>query len=212
VTLRTSLSTQILLTLSMIVWTLWRVSTMPDTVPVHWGINGQADRFGSKWESALIMPIIMITMIGLTVILPAISPKNFEIERFRSTYAYIMLLCNIMMSAMHILILEASAGSKVDIGRFIVAIIFAFFALLGNVMGKVRQNFYIGIRTPWTLSNERVWDESHRRAGRLWFFGGIAGAILALVGLPVPGSIALLIIMSFVPIIDSYLISKRIGA
>jgi uncharacterized membrane protein len=212
VTLRTSLSTQILLTLGMIFWTLWRVSSMPDTVPVHWGINGQADRFGSKWESAIIMPIIMITMIGLTVILPAISPKNFEIERFRSTYAYIMLLCNIMMSAMHILILEASAGSKVDIGRLIVAIIFAFFALLGNVMGKVRQNFYIGIRTPWTLSNERVWDESHRRAGRLWFFGGITGAILALVGLPVPGSIALLIIMSFVPIIDSYLISKRIGA
>ena len=208
-TLRTSLSTQILLTLSMIFWTLWRVASMPDTVPVHWGINGQADRFGSKWESAIIMPIIMIAMVGLTVVLPRISPKNFEIERFRSTYAYVMLLCSIMMTAMHILILEASAGSQVDMGRFIVAIIFAFFALLGNVMGKIRQNFYVGIRTPWTLSNERVWDESHRRAGRLWFFGGIAGAILALLGLPVPGSIALLVVLSFVPIIDSYLISKR---
>ena len=207
--IRTSLQIQICIFLLIVAWTLWRVAGLPDTVPVHWNINGQVDRYGSKWESALIMPIVLLVTIPLTVILPRISPKNFEMERFRSTYAYIMLLVSILMAALHVVIMESSAGTKFDMVRWMMAVLFAFFALLGNVLGKIRQNFYMGIRTPWTLANERVWDESHRRAGRLWVAGGVVGLIMALAGLPLLGSIAILLALAFVPIVDSYFISKR---
>ena len=69
-----------------------------------------------------------------------------------------------------------------DIGRALIGGMFLFFALLGNVMGKVRKNFYIGIRVPWTLASDRVWNDTHRLAAWLMVGGGILGFLLVILG------------------------------
>jgi len=69
------------------------------------------------------------------------------------------------------------------VGRAIIGGVCLLLALLGNLMGKVRRNFYIGVRTPWTLANERVWNATHRFAGKTLVAGGLAGLALTVAGL-----------------------------
>ena len=120
----------------------------------------------------------------LFAFLPALSPKNFEVDSFRSTYLYIMVLMIGLFAYIHGGdpagdLAEVQQGQKfMDIGRALIGGMFLFFALLGNVMGKVRKNFYIGVRVPWTLASDRVWNDTHRLAAWLMVGGGILGFVM----------------------------------
>ena len=208
---RVSLLIQLCLFAILTAWTLWRLGPMPDIVPVHWGISGKLDRYGSKWEAAWIMPVMLLFMAGMTVVLPKISPRKFDISRFSSTYNYVMVLVSLMMGVLHVIIIQASAGAKFDITQVMMAVMFIFFALMGNVMGKVKQNFFMGIKTPWTLADEQVWDDTHRYAAYLWFVGGIVGALLSVLGVPLVALIAILLVISFLPVIRSYQLYRKLG-
>jgi uncharacterized membrane protein len=96
--------------------------------------------------------------------------------------------------------------------RTMMFVLFAFFALLGNVMGKIKRNFFMGIRTPWTLADERVWHATHRYAGRLWLVGGTIGAIAALIGLPFSFGIGFLLVIAFLPVFKSYFLYLRLDS
>ena len=106
---------------------------------------------------------------------------------------------------------EVRQGPKfMDIGRALVGGMFLFFALLGNVMGKVRKNFYIGIRVPWTLASDRVWNDTHRLAAWLMVGGGIVGFLLVILGLPIVWSIAVMIATFLVPVVYSFVHYKAL--
>jgi uncharacterized membrane protein len=183
---------------------------LPDRVPTHWGLNGKPDAWGSPVFGLWFGPAIVGFLMLLTWVLPKISPRQFDIQRFSRTYGALMFILSLMMTAMHVLILHASAHETVDIGRAILIVLGLFFALFGNMMGKVRRNFYMGVRTPWTLASERVWDTTHRHAGVLWFFGGLVIAFLALLGVPQYVGLPLILILAFWPIVDSYLLYRRL--
>ena len=184
---------------------------LPATVPTHWNIEGKIDQYGSKLTAVLTGPILILMGIGLTLLLPKISPKRYEISNFEQTFAYAMVLVSGLFMFLSYVILRASAGGKSDIGETIMFGLFLFFAFTGNILGKVRRNFFMGIRTPWTLASEPVWDATHRLAGKIFFYGGIAGAILALLGLPMWGSLTLILVLSLWPVIQSYFIYQKIG-
>ena len=97
-----------------------------------------------------------------------------------------------------------------DIGRALIAGMFLFFALLGNVMGKVRKNFYIGIRVPWTLASDRVWNDTHRLAAWLMVAGGIIGFLLVIAGLPIVWSIGVLLVTFLIPVVYSFVHYKAL--
>jgi len=88
-----------------------------------------------------------------------------------------------MMGYFSAVIVWAGVGHRLDVGRAIIGGVCLLLALLGNLMGKVRRNFYIGVRTPWTLANERVWNATHRFAGKTLVAGGLAGLALTVAGL-----------------------------
>lgn len=184
---------------------------LPATVPTHWNIEGKIDQYGSKLTAVLTGPILILFGIGLTLLLPKISPKRYEISNFEQTFAYAMVLVSGLFMFLSYVILRASAGGKSDIGETIMFGVFLFFAFTGNILGKVRRNFFMGIRTPWTLASEPVWDATHRLAGRIFFYGGIAGAILALLGMSMWGSLTLILALSLWPVIQSYFIYQKIG-
>jgi uncharacterized membrane protein len=94
-----------------------------------------------------------------------------------------MLLVFCMMAYVFAVMLWANCGRAIDMGRAISCGICLFFVLIGNVLGKLRRNFYVGVRTPWTLADERVWNATHRFAARTFVAGGLIGLVLSIAGL-----------------------------
>jgi uncharacterized membrane protein len=186
----------------------WLAPTLPDQIPTHWNIRNEVDGYGGKW-TLFLMPIIMSILLVFFYFLPALSPKAFSVDTFRPTYLYIMLLVVGLFAYIQGVLLytvqqSVAKGPPVPFGQVFIAGMFLFFGLMGNVMGKVRKNFYIGIRVPWTLASDRVWNDTHRMAGWLWVVAGLVGFGLVILGVPIFIPIGLLIVVAFIPILYSF--------
>jgi uncharacterized membrane protein len=165
----------------------WLYPSLPQQVPTHWNIKGEIDGYGNKDWALFLLPGMMVPLIVLFYFLPALSPKHFEVDSFRSTYLYIMVLVTAMLAYFHGLTLYAvwkatQHTGAFDLTRPMIAGMFLFFALLGNVMGKIRKNFYIGIRVPWTLASDRVWNDTHRLGAWVMVTSGLVGFVLTIAG------------------------------
>jgi uncharacterized membrane protein len=156
---------------------------LPERIPTHWNAAGEVDGWGSKpW--AFLTPAILIGLLGLLRLLPWLSPRHFEIDTFRSTYAFIVLLITVLLAYIHLLTLLPPLGYPIRIERAMIGGMMLFFILLGNELGKVQRNFFVGVRTPWTLASDRVWTETHRLAAHLSVATGVLGLLSILSGLP----------------------------
>jgi uncharacterized membrane protein len=189
-------------------WILY--PALPDRIPVHWNIHGQVDGWADKRVAIYLMPGVMALLVGMLVALPWLSPRNFAIEPFGGTFNAMLLLCTALVGFVHGVMLQAALHPEMDSGRVLVIGLFVFFALLGSGLGRVRRNFWIGIRTPWTLASDAVWDATHRLAARVLVATGILGALGMGLGLPVAVSFTLLLLAPLVPIFYSLWLSKRL--
>jgi immunity protein, SdpI family len=194
--------------------TAWLYGSLPERIPTHWNIRGEVDGYGGKW-TLFIFPVTMVGMLALFHYLPALSPKQFDVNSFRSTYLYIMVLCIGLFAYMHGVMLyavhqAAMKQASVDLGRAFIAGLFLFFALMGNVMGKVRKNFYIGVRVPWTLASDRVWNDTHRLAAWVFVAAGVIGFGMIVLGVPIIYPIVVLVLSAFVPVIYSFVHYKSL--
>jgi uncharacterized membrane protein len=183
---------------------------LPQTVPTHWNIHGQADGFGDKSFGLFMMPVVMVLLLGLFRLLPWLSPRRFGVDEFRSTWLFVMLLVVALMGYIHAMMLWTLWRGPIDITRAFTAGLFIFFALCGNVLGRVKRNFYIGVRTPWTLASERVWTDTHRMTARLFVASGVLGVAAILLGMPGWMSIALILLISMIPVVYSLVLYKRL--
>jgi uncharacterized membrane protein len=139
-----------------------------------------------------------------------VARRNFAIEPFRGTFNPMMLLSVALMGFVHVVMLQAALHPEMDSGRVLVTGFFLFFALMSSMLGKVRRNFWIGIRTPWTLASDAVWNATHRLARWVLVATGILGAAAIWQGLPVAHCFALLMLAPLIPIFYSLWISKRL--
>lgn len=182
---------------------------MPDRIPIHWNIKGQVDGYGSRAVGLFLMPAVMAGMALLFAALPALSPKNFEVDTFRSSYLFVVLICTALFGYIHGVALvsawqEVKGGPHVDMPRILIGGMMLFFCMLGNVMGKIRRNFYIGVKTPWTLASDRVWNDTHRLAAWLMVGAGAGGFCMVIAGLPILIPLAILIVAALYPVGYSY--------
>ncbi len=182
---------------------------LPNMVPLHWDVHGNVNRWGPKW-SLFMFPAMMIGTVGLFAALPWLSPRKFEVESFPETYLYIMIIMVAMFAYIEILILIWSLGFQLDIGRAVEGGVCLLIALLGNVLGKVRRNFFVGIRTPWTLANERVWYRTHRLAARTFFAGGLLGLMAVLFRAPFWLPVTAILAAAFIPVVYSLICYKQL--
>lgn len=161
---------------------------LPSVVPTHWNAHGQVNSMGPKWTLFLLGPGMMVGIVLMFAALPWLSPKKFELDSFRDTYLYIMIVVVAMLAYCHLLILMSAlawiAHITVDVSRAIEGGVCLLIALMGNVLGKVRRNFYVGIRTPWTIADERVWNKTHRLAAKTSFTAGIIGLVEVILHTP----------------------------
>lgn len=183
---------------------------LPNTVPMHWDAHGQVNGWGPKWSLFVIDPGIMAGILLLFSVLPWLSPRQFEVDSFRSTYLYIMVVILAIVAYVHALILAASLSWVVDVSRAIMGGVSLLIALLGNVLGKVRRNFYVGVRTPWTIANEHVWNATHRFAAKTFFAGGLAGLLFVILNAPFWLSMAAILTGALAPAVYSLVFYKQL--
>jgi len=200
----------ILLTAAVLVATVVAYPHLPDLVATHWNVHNQANGYSPKWALFLIGPGLMTGTMLLMYFLPWLSPKHFEVDSFRSTYLQVMLMLVAMLAYFSAVMLWADVGHPLNVGRAMVGGVCLLYALLGNVMGKVRRNFYIGVRTPWALANERVWNATHRFAAKTMVAGGLVGLGLTAAG--VDGWPVFVPIMAgaLVPVVYSLIFYKQL--
>lgn len=157
---------------------------LPASIPTHWNLQGQADGYSSKQFGAALLPLMMLLTLALSWLLPWLSPRRFEIDPFRSTFEFIIILLIALFGYLHFVILWSACRGGWDGSRLAIGGVMVLFVLLGNVLGKVRRNFWIGIRTPWTLADERVWNDTHRMGGKVFAAAGAFGLFAVLFGAP----------------------------
>jgi len=181
---RVYFSLSVAVVLATLAVSAWFYPGLPERVPMHWNIHGQVDGYGPKSVAAFLMPGVMAALLALFLALPWLSPKHFELDSFRDTYWFIVLILTGLIAYIQGVTLWAAAGGKVDVLRAILAGLTLMFGLIGNVLGKVRRNFWVGVRTPWTLASERVWNDTHRLAGRMFVAAAGIGFVMLLLPLP----------------------------
>jgi uncharacterized membrane protein len=186
-------------------------SRLPERVPVHWGISGTPDRYGSRLEGAFLLPGIMAALLALLWWFPSRDPRAANIAKFRDSYDLIVASLMAFMTALHVLLLGSALGWPVNVTTVVLLGVGVLFVILGNVMPRARSNFIFGIRTPWTLSNEMVWSRSHRVGGFAMVAAGLVTIASAFVGEPWGYIIAFasLMVAGIVPIVYSYLLWSR---
>lgn len=207
-----------LLAALIIVTYTWLNLPEMDRYPLHWGPDGQPDRFGSKKDVLVnlgIFPIGMIFMLGLFWFMPRIEPLRENLQASMKAYNLVWVFVMVFFVGMTGLIsasyLTEGGASMAVSPRLIVIAMAVLFIGIGNVLGKVRQNFMFGIRTPWTLSSELSWEKTHRVGGRLFVLVGVLSFITAIIApnMAIGVFTASLLMMVAVVFAYSYIIWKN---
>jgi uncharacterized membrane protein len=184
---------------------------LPAAIPVHWDIHGRVDGEIAKPWGVFVYPIAISVLALLATVLPAISPWGFRIERFARAFQLIVMATIVFIAALMAFVFAPAIGISIATGRAVPAAAGVLLIVIGNVMGKVTHNFFVGVRTPWTLASDEVWSRTNRLTGRLLVLSGIALTVTAVLGIDllVP-LVGILAVIAIVPIGYSYLLYRRL--
>ncbi len=144
----------------------------PEQVPIHWNMAGEVDNFGSRTTAAFLFPAIIFGMYLLFLLLPYIDPKKERYAQFRKIYHVFKTFIIFFMVAIYFITSLNALGYKIPVGLWTPVLVGLLFIIIGNYMSKIKSNWFIGIRTPWTLSSEEVWNKTHRLGGKVFILGG----------------------------------------
>ncbi len=177
---------------------LW--NQLPEQMASHWDVNDQVNGYMPKFWGLFLMPLVTLGMLALFLIIPEIDPLKANITQFREVFNLFIALIIGFMIYVHGLTLAWSLGyHNFKMSMAMLPFMGLLFIAIGFMLRKAKRNFFIGIRTPWTLSSDRVWDETHRLGATLFMVSGA----LAVVGGFFGGMVAFW--MLFVPLIGSTL-------
>jgi uncharacterized membrane protein len=165
-------------------WTWFHVPEQP--IPVHFGPDGRPDRYGSKFEGLLLLPLVAIACNLLLTFLPRIEPRSEHLLRSSKAYHAVWIAAIALLAAAHGSAIAVVLGHSANLSTTIVGTATGtLLMVMGNYLGKVRSNFSFGIRTPWTLSSEKSWHRSHRLGGWLLFGLGLLCMLVSIAGKPI---------------------------
>jgi uncharacterized membrane protein len=167
---------------------------MPERVVSHWNAQGQPDdTIGRFWGVAL-FPVVMLIATLLMLVIPLIDPLRSNIEKFRPTYHLFIVIFNVYFLYIHILTVIWNLGVHYELNLALIPAMAVLFFLIGLLLGRAKRNWFIGIRTPWTMSSDFVWERTHQRGALLFKIA----AVIILFGLLLPN---MLLFIMLVPIL-----------
>lgn len=189
---------------------------LPEQIAVHFNISGEPDDFAGKNFAVFFFPFFNAALFFLMIWLPRLDPKRENYQRFAKSYTVVRWALMLFLVMIHLFILyyawaEEQNLKQIDISDVVPLTLGLLYVIIGNYLTQARQNYFFGIRTPWTLENETVWRKTHRLGGRLFVLSGIAA--MASVLLPEIYRFAVVVggilLSSIVTIIYSYLIFRK---
>lgn len=190
---------------------IWLYSRLPEMVATHWNLRGTADGYSGRVWAAVAMPLVILGLTGIFNVLPKVDPRHENYAKFLNTYWLIANAVVVFAAVAHAMILANALGYTVQVDRLVPLGVGLLFAFLGNYLTRVEPNWFIGIRTPWTLSSDAVWRKVHRTAGWLFVLGGIVIAVGAFA--PRSAFVALftatIVLAAGIPVVQSYILWKR---
>ena len=171
---------------------------LPDAMASHWNASDQVDGSISRFWGAFLMPALGLALLGLFLIIPAIDPLKANIARFRGIFNLFIVMIMVFLLYIHVLTIAWNLGLRsFRMSAALLPAVGLLFIVAGLLMRQAKRNFFIGIRTPWTLSSDKVWNETHRVGGALF----AASGLLAMLGAFFPGTVAYWLVLG--PILAS---------
>jgi uncharacterized membrane protein len=171
--------------IAMLAISAWAWGQLPAdaSIPVHWGMDGQVDGYAPKTIGLLMLPLIAAGVAALLAVIPRFEPRRANLERSGKAYGATWVGVMTLLGLVHLLTVAVALGATIDMPRLILIGVGALFVVIGNYMPKVRPNFLMGIRTPWTLSSDVAWTKTHRLGGRIFVIEGLVMIVLGIIGL-----------------------------
>lgn len=181
----------LLVVATMLGVSLFVASALPADMqlPIHWGLDGEADGFSDKWTALLLPPLLTAGVSLLFYFLPAIEPRRQGLERSQGLYLWGWFALLLMMAVVELALVALALRWPLQANHLIIGGLGAMLIIIGNQLGKSRSMYLIGLRTPWTLASEDVWIRTNRLAGKLMVGGGSILILAAILPLP-SGSLA----------------------
>ncbi len=208
---KSTLAVSALFVLIAVLAALWLYPQLSAQVPTHWDLQGNVNGTMPRFWGAAFPALLIIGLAILTAVLPVISPRRFEITPFASVYNLLMLAVQGVVLVVGLSTLLVGAGYAVPMPRVAALSTGVLLMVLGNYMGKLRKNFFIGIRTPWTLASDVVWERTHRLAGRVFVLAGLLLVLGGIAGMPLWMSLSVIVPAAIIPCVYSYVIYRQAG-
>lgn len=199
--------------LAPFIYAFFMWNKIPEQVPTNLDVQGQPEDYREKGIAILVLPAANVVVYFILFFIPRIDPRYHHYKLFGPSYQNIRLLIHVMFAGIFAFLINAILRDDPRGFNFFMAGMALFFALLGNYLRTVRSNWFVGIRTPWTLSNEEVWKRTHALGGKIFFYGGLILAVVCLfvseiaAGLVLGAGIGL---MALIPIVYSYFQYRKI--
>ena len=202
----------IIIVLIPFIYLAYNWSQIPETVPVHWNGKGEIDRYGDKIQLLLLPFLLPLLTYLIFLIVPKIDPKN-KLSNMGNKLHSLKLILTTFMSVLALYLIYLSTNPQDNNPDYILLAIGVLFIILGNYFKTIKANYFIGIRTPWTLENKTIWKKTHLLGGKMWFLGGLLIVIsvfllnsetLNIVFLTITG------IICIVPVAYSYILYKKL--
>jgi len=184
---------------------------LPEKVPSHWNLYGEVDGYSSRFWGAFGIPLLNVAVYLLLLVTPLIDPRRDNYKLFAGSYQILKIALIALFTGLYAVVILSALGYDISINKVVPMGISLLIILIGNMMGRFRHNYFVGIRVPWTLASEEVWQKTHRLAAPLWVIAGILGFIGSMAGDPwvavllfVPLGVAVI-----VPVIYSFLLYQK---
>jgi len=187
-------------------------NSLPEKIPIHWNMKGEIDGWGTKDQLIVILLVLTVFVYSLLLVITMIDPKG-KLGKMGKKLYHIKFLTMLVMSLIAVFILYSAQNESGSNMKILLVLMGFMIVGFGNYFPTLKPNYFIGIKTPWTLENETVWKATHQLGGKLWFFGGV---VLTLLVLFLPTEVSFIVfmvgvgILAIVPTVFSYMKFKAL--
>ena len=202
------LSLVMVLALAVMAAVLW--GRLPEPMPSHWNAAGEVDGTMPRLPGTLLLVALPLFVVLMFRLIPAISPKGFRTDQFTGVVNLLQVITVLFTAGVSAVVLLAAIGVNVDMPLVVTSGTGVLLIAIGNQLGKVRKNFFIGIRTPWTLASDEVWAKTHRLGGWMMVLAGVVMLAGGILGLSPILTFLPVVVLVLVPVVYSYFAYRQI--
>ncbi|NLW56512.1 MAG: SdpI family protein [Firmicutes bacterium] len=196
---------------AVLIFGLLIAPALPEYMATHWNIHGEADGYSPRLSGILMLPLFALGIYLMMLVLPVIDPRRENYPNFIKVYRVFRIALVLFMLGLQLLSLGYNLGFPIQIDRIVILGLGLLFTIMGKFFPQIKHNYFVGIRTPWTLASEEVWVKTHQLGGKLFMGSGL----IIILSFFLPARLRFWLTMvsliggSLITVVYSYLIYRR---